>query len=160
MLGQLRRQYPGALYHVMSRGNRHLHTHELGLVTTNTWDALNRLVSTAFPDGTTISNRYDILDVVGVKDRLGRRTYSGFNSVRQLTAVTTAGSQVTPIDYCGCGSPATISRASGKTDPDKLGVGARAGLGTRKTANANLHRYLKPSAARRGGQARRGGGRP
>jgi YD repeat-containing protein len=100
----------------MSGGNRHLHSNELGLVTTNTGDALNRLVATAFPDGTTVSNRYDRLDVVGVKDRLNQWTLYGFNPVRQLTAITYAGGQVTQVDYCGCGSPATISRANGTND--------------------------------------------
>ena len=34
-------------------------------------DALNRLISVSYPDGTYESNRYDKLDLFGRKDRLG-----------------------------------------------------------------------------------------
>jgi RHS repeat-associated protein len=96
-----------------TNGNVLAHTDELGLATTNTWDDLNRLVNTGYPDGTTVSNLYDKLDVVGVKDRLDQWTHYGFNPVRQLDAITNANQQVTLIDYCSCGSPTEISRLNG-----------------------------------------------
>ncbi|MDB6016692.1 MAG: putative rhs-related protein [Pedosphaera sp.] len=96
-------------------GNVYVQTNELGLVTTNTWDKLNRLVCTTYPDQTTLSNSYDKLDIVGTKDRLGQWTHYGFNRVRQLVAVTNVNSQVTQYDYCSCGAPSQITRWNGAT---------------------------------------------
>jgi len=96
-----------------TNGNVFVQTNERGLVTTNTWDDLNRLVGSAYPDGTTVSNLYDKLDVVGVKDRLNQWTLYLYDPVRQLRAITNVNQQVTLIDYCNCGSPSAISRLNG-----------------------------------------------
>jgi len=85
-------------------GNILTQTNELRLATTNTWDALNRLVSVQYPDGTTISNQYDRLDLIGVKDRMDNWSRFGFNDVRQLIAKSNANSAVTQYHYCSCGS--------------------------------------------------------
>ena len=79
-------------------------TNELGLVTTNTWDDLNRLVQVKYPDGTTTSNQYDNLDLIGVKDRLGNWTHYGYDNLRQLIAKTNANSAISQYHYCTCGS--------------------------------------------------------
>jgi len=100
-------------YFTYTNGNVLIHTNELGLVITNTWDDLNRLVGTAYPDGTTASNLYDKLDVVGVTDRLNQWTRYTFDPVRQLRTITNANQQITLIDYCGCGAPSSINRWSG-----------------------------------------------
>jgi RHS repeat-associated protein len=102
-------------YFTYDKGNVAVQTNELGLVTTNTWDNLNRLVSTAFPDGTTVSNVYDKLDLRGTKDRNSQWTWNGYNAVRQLIATTNANGQVTQYDYCSCGSPSQITRWNGST---------------------------------------------
>jgi RHS repeat-associated protein len=102
-------------YFNYQNGNRSAQTNELGLATTYLYDNLNRLISTVFPDSTTISNVYDKLDLVAVKDRLNHWTYYGYNSVRQLVAETNAAGQVTTYDYCSCGSPSTITRYNGST---------------------------------------------
>lgn len=91
-------------------GNLASQTNELGLITTFIYDNLNRLISTGFPDGTTISNLYDKLDLVGFKDRLNQWTYYGYNTLRQRIAETNANGQVTQYYYCGCGSPSQITR--------------------------------------------------
>src|SRR5207244_697614 len=98
-----------------TNGNVLVQTNELGLVTTNTWDALNRLVAVAYPDGTTTSNLYSKLDVVGIKDRLNNWTYFGFNSICQLVSTTNASGQVVQYDYCACGSPSHAIRWNGAT---------------------------------------------
>jgi YD repeat-containing protein len=100
-------------YFAYQNGNVSAKTNELGLVTTYLWDNLGRLVSTAFPDGATVSNLYDKLDLVGRKDRLGHWTWYGYNPIRQLTAVTNVNSQVTQYEYCSCGSPTHITRWAG-----------------------------------------------
>ncbi len=102
-------------YFVYSQGNLAVQTNELGLVTTNLYDNLSRLVSAAYPDGSTVSNIYNKLDVVATKDRLNQWTYYNYNSVRQLMGVTNVNSQVTTYDYCGCGSPDQVIHWNGAT---------------------------------------------
>jgi RHS repeat-associated protein len=98
-----------------SLGNVAGQTDELGLLTTRNYDALNRLTQLNFPNGTTISNFYDKLDLVGVKDRLGLWTRYTYNSVRQLIGETNANGAVTTYAYCSCGSPSSITRWNGST---------------------------------------------
>ena len=83
-------------------------TDDRNLTWNNTWDGLNRLTSTAFPDNTTISNIYYRLDRVATKDRLTNWTYYGFDGLQHLTAVTNANNAVTSYSWCGCGSLETI----------------------------------------------------
>jgi RHS repeat-associated protein len=80
-------------------GNLVVQTNELGLATTNTWDSLNRLTNTAFPDGTTVVRVYDRLDVVGVKDRLNHWTRYSYDAVRQLRNETNANEEVLGFTY-------------------------------------------------------------
>ena len=89
------------------------------LTVQNYWDGLNRLTGQAFPDGTTTSNRFDlvsgvpyangsgglqILDPTAGKDRLGNWTYFTYDPLRHLTAVTNALMNVTQYSWCGCGA--------------------------------------------------------
>ena len=96
-------------------GNLVAQTNELGLVTTYIYDNLNRLVSTSYPDNTTVSNVYNLLDLAADKDRLNQWTYYGHNRVRQLTSITNVAQQVTTLDYCSCGSPSEIIRWNGSS---------------------------------------------
>jgi RHS repeat-associated protein len=100
---------------VYTNGNIWIQTNELGLVTTNTYDNLNRLTSTRYPDNTTISNVYNNLDIVATKDRMDQWAHYGFNQVRQLLAATNVNGQITSYSYCGCGSPDAITRWNGAT---------------------------------------------
>lgn len=100
------------------------------LVITNSWDNLQRLTGVAFPDGTTLSNRYDlvnggsfanstggssIMDLTATKDRLGKWTYLTWNALRQVTAVTNAIKNVTGFDYCECGLLSSVTDTLNKT---------------------------------------------
>ena len=80
------------------------HTDARGLATTNTWDNLNRLVSTAFPDGTFIANTYSKLDLVQTVDRMGFTNSFGYDNMRRKIAETNALGAVTTYSYCTCGS--------------------------------------------------------
>lgn len=82
-----------------------------GLCSTNSWDALQRLVGVSYPDGTTVSNVYARLDKVAVKDRLGNWTRYSYDSLGLLIAITNANSQVTYLSRCSCGL------LDAKTDP-------------------------------------------
>ena len=81
-----------------------LHTDPLGLVVSNSYDALRRLVVSAYPDGTTISNQYSRLDLTESTDRMGYLTKYGFDNVRRMTSVTNALGAVTRFNYCSCGA--------------------------------------------------------
>jgi RHS repeat-associated protein len=79
-------------------------TNELGLNVAATWDNLLRPTSIQFPDGTSISNLYNKLDLSGERDRLGNWTYYGYDGARHLTSITNANNAVTMLDWCGCGA--------------------------------------------------------
>jgi len=100
-------------YFTYTNGNVFVESNELGLVTIHTYDNLNRLTGTSYPDSTTTSNVYDNLDIVATKDHLNQWTYYDYNSVRQLVVVTNADGQITTFDYCGCGSPDEINQWDG-----------------------------------------------
>jgi RHS repeat-associated protein len=82
----------------------YIHSDARGLVTTNTWDNLNRLTSTGFPDGSGVSNVYTKLDLTATKDRLGNWTYLGYDALRRNTTITNALRNVTWFNYCTCGA--------------------------------------------------------
>jgi YD repeat-containing protein len=102
-------------HYIWLNGNLEWHTNELGLATKHIWDNLNRLTSIIYPDSTTISNVYDKLDLVATKDRLNNWTYFGYNSLRQLLAMTNANGRITQWEYCDCGSPSRITEWNGVT---------------------------------------------
>jgi len=80
------------------------HTNELGLVTTLTWDALQRLTSIKYPDATTISNVYTYLDLTNQKDRMGNWAHAIYDNMRQMTNCTDRLGHTTTLTYCNCGS--------------------------------------------------------
>jgi RHS repeat-associated protein len=87
------------------------HTDERNLVTTQYWDNLQRQIGVAYPDGTTTSNVYTILDVTGVKDRLGNWDNFGYNAIRQRITATNANGAVTLYNYCQCGLLYAVTNA-------------------------------------------------
>jgi YD repeat-containing protein len=89
------------------------HTDPLGLLTSNTWDNLQRIVRVDYPDGTAVVNAYANLDLVQTTDRLGYTTSSGYNTIRQLVAVTNANGVVSRYGYCSCGSLQAVTNAFG-----------------------------------------------
>jgi RHS repeat-associated protein len=98
-------------YTYYANGLVYSHTDERGLTVTNLWDNLLRLTETKYPDGTTVSNRYANLDLVGTKDRLGHWSYFGYDSMRQKVAETNANGIITRYGYCDCGSLDSITNA-------------------------------------------------
>jgi RHS repeat-associated protein len=87
------------------------HTDERGVITTNYFDALQRLTGMGFPDGTTTSNLYTALDLTAAKDRLGNWTRFLYNSIRQKIAETNANGIVTGWTYCNCGALLSMTNA-------------------------------------------------
>jgi RHS repeat-associated protein len=89
------------------------HVDPRGLTTTNTWDALNRPTSTVFPDGSSISNVYTILDLTATKDRLGNWTQYGYDAMRRNTNIVNALGNMTTFTYCTCGALESTMDAAG-----------------------------------------------
>jgi len=96
-------------------------TDDRGVIVANTWDGLNRLTSTVFPDGTSVSNIYNRLDLGTAKDRLGNWTRYTYDGLQHLTTVTNANNGVTIYSWCGCGSLSAIYDAqNGLANPTYL----------------------------------------
>jgi YD repeat-containing protein len=90
-------------------------TDDRGVTLQNTWDGLNRLTSTVFPDTTTISNVYNRLDLAATKDRMGNWTYAAYDGLQHLTNVVKANGAATAYEWCGCGSLGEIIDAQNGT---------------------------------------------
>jgi RHS repeat-associated protein len=76
---------------------------ERGLLTTYTWDNLNRMLSKSDVEGT-ISNVYTRLDLTATKNKLGGWTYFGFDSLQHMVAVTNENNEIKLASYCSCGA--------------------------------------------------------
>ncbi|MGH7968110.1 MAG: hypothetical protein ACREIC_05215, partial [Limisphaerales bacterium] len=76
---------------------------------TNSWDGLNRLTSTRFTDGTTISNAYTALDLTGHKDRLGHWTWFGYDGLEHLIYIADPRNNTNNLEWCGCGALESIT---------------------------------------------------
>jgi RHS repeat-associated protein len=90
-------------------------TSSLGLQLTYSWDNLSRLTGVAFPDGTTVSNTYNRLDLVAKKDRLNHWTHTVYNSLDQPNSFTDANGNTTSYSYCSCGALASITDPLGNS---------------------------------------------
>ncbi len=86
-------------------------TNDLGLWLAFTWDDLLRPTSTTYPDNTYTSNRYDKLDLVATRDRLGHWTSAGYDALQRPVALTNANGAVTRLDWCGCGALNSVTDA-------------------------------------------------
>ncbi len=87
------------------------HTDELGLSVTQSWEGLNRLIKTVYPDATYITNIYQNLDPVQVIDRMGFTNRFEYNRLRQQTASIDALNRTNLYGYCNCG------QLTSSTDP-------------------------------------------
>ncbi len=109
---------------VITDGEVASQTTPLGLTVTHSYDLLGRLTGTVFPDGTSISNIFDKLDVVARKDRLGNWSHASYDNMGRLRELTSPKSEITLFDYCNCGGLATETDPLGHTttyNRDNLG---------------------------------------
>lgn len=86
-----------------------------GYIVTNSYDNLDRLIETAFPDGTTNRIVYQKLSPVAVKDRLGRWSAIEYDVLGRVALVRDAQQRTTRFDYCSCGDLASITDPNGAT---------------------------------------------
>jgi RHS repeat-associated protein len=94
---------------VFTNGLLAIRTNVLGLGTTYTWDALERLTSASFPDTTTLSNVYNRLDLTAQKDRLNHWTWADYDSLDHLASITDARTNTTLLGWCDCGALTSIT---------------------------------------------------
>ncbi len=83
-------------------------TDSRGLTISNTWDNLSRLTGTSYPDGSSISNVYNVLDLTATRDRQGNWTRYGYDQLERLRFLTNALGSVKTYDYCPCGALESI----------------------------------------------------
>ena len=74
-----------------------------GYVLTYAYDALNRIISTTYPDGTSSQTAYTFLQPTRRTDRLGRVTNFVYNSLQQIISMTDPLNRVTRYSRCTCG---------------------------------------------------------
>jgi RHS repeat-associated protein len=98
-----------------SNGELASRTTPLGLTLNYSHDALGRLTRIAFPDGSTISNWFDRLDLRGRKDRLGGWTYATYNNMGQATAIVSPNNRTTSYGYCDCGALNSVTDPGNNT---------------------------------------------
>lgn len=85
-----------------------------GYTVTNSYDNLDRLTNIAYPDGTFSAFTYDKLDLVTVRDREGRETFSTYDALRRLTSIQDPLNRVVQFQYCDCGALSALIDPMGR----------------------------------------------
>ncbi len=85
-----------------------------GYTITNSYDNLDRLTNVTYPDGTFAAFTYNKLDLVTVRDRLGRETFSTYDALRRLTSVQDPLNRVVQFQYCDCGALSALIDPMGR----------------------------------------------
>ena len=96
-------------------GRKKTRTDSLGFTVTFGYDNLDRLISVTYPDLTSESSIYTLLDVTKYTDRLNRETTCVYNSLRQAVSRTDALNLVTRYGYCRCGALSSLTDPLGRT---------------------------------------------
>jgi RHS repeat-associated protein len=91
------------------------HTDPRGLIVTNAYDALGRLIRRSYFDGF-VTNVYDKLDLVRVQDRMGFASRFEYDGFRQLIRSIDANSNTNAYQYCDCGSLNSMTDPLGNTN--------------------------------------------
>ena len=98
-------------YTYYSNGLVETHTDPRILTRLFSWDNLQRVLRIDYPYGVYGPRVFNKLDLTALRNRLGHWTYFGYNGIRQKVAETNALGVVTLYEYCGCGSPDSITEA-------------------------------------------------
>ncbi len=80
---------------------------------TYSYDDLNRLTRTTFPDGTYEETTYNRLDKASFRDRLGRVTQYAYDANRHLISETDPLNRATLYEWCTCGQMVKLTDAKG-----------------------------------------------
>jgi RHS repeat-associated protein len=74
-----------------------------GLTVTSRWDALGRLTSLVYPDGTYVTNTYLNLDRVTTTDRMGYVTRTVYDDFQNPIQIIDPSGRTNVLTYCDCG---------------------------------------------------------
>lgn len=88
-------------------------TDSVGYTIQYEYDAANRPTKTTYPDGTFEENYYNRLDLVAIKDRIGRWTTSEYNSLDEIVKTTDPLGRATQYVWCSCGSLVSLIDGAG-----------------------------------------------
>jgi RHS repeat-associated protein len=97
-----------------------------GYTITYTRDAFDRITQLTFPDGTSEQYVYNRLDLVAVRDRLGRWSTNTYDAVGQLLSMTDPLGQTTRLEWCKCGALSALTDPLGRTTSWDYDVQGRA----------------------------------
>lgn len=95
------------------------HTDPRGWTRVFSFNALGQLQRIDYPDGTyeqfcyTNGAGVQLLDVTAYRDRLGHWTYLAYTPTRRIQDIIDPLGRQTHYEWCGCGGPASITRAYG-----------------------------------------------
>ena len=90
------------------------HTDPRGVATTNTCDALGRLIQVSDALGA-VTNTYDKLDLIKTVDRMGFTRTNLYNAFRQLVRSVDARDHTIFYGYCNCGLLDSMTDRAGNT---------------------------------------------
>jgi RHS repeat-associated protein len=110
-----------------------------GYAVTTTYDAANRPVQVAYPDGTTEQTIYNRLDRQQQRDRLGRITTFTYDASRRLAATRDPLGRTVAQEWCVCGSLDAVVDGNGNRTHWDYDVEARRTRETR--ANGLFTQY-------------------
>lgn len=88
-------------------------TDALGYSLQFSYDPLDRLTSTLYPDETSNEVTYQFLDPVAFKDRIGRVTQLAYDSMRQVHTEIDPLGRKTQYEWCNCGSLGKLTDPAG-----------------------------------------------
>lgn len=78
------------------------------------YDALDRITTVTYPDGTTEEVIYEALHAHWTKDRLNRWTRTDVNAIRQVVGVLNPAAEYTAYEWCKCGDLKSLIDAQGQ----------------------------------------------
>lgn len=79
------------------------------------YDAGDRVTAIEYPDGTKSSITYNRLDAIAFRDRQGRESRRGYDSMQQLSFETDALRRTTQYQWCSCGALHALTDPAGNT---------------------------------------------
>ncbi|MBI4747115.1 MAG: hypothetical protein HY774_01385 [Acidobacteria bacterium] len=86
-----------------------------GYTVTTDYDNLDRPTRVTYPDTTYQEMTYDKLDLIRVRDRLGRITETTYDAVQRVTSVKDPLNRITTFNWCNCGGLYQMTDAKNQT---------------------------------------------
>ncbi|RLA50747.1 MAG: hypothetical protein DRR42_12260 [Gammaproteobacteria bacterium] len=95
-------------------GRRATYIDTEGHTQTYRYDGLNRLLRTTYEDGTSVEYSWDVLDLVRIRDRVGRETHFDYDDLRRKVSQTDHLGRVTAYAYDASDRLLSVTNALGQ----------------------------------------------